>query len=124
MTTSEIPETEPCIGHGILPISRGLAAELFPDLLNIDECTTQGELKTQGIFEQVQRTLLLPPESYTILGIFYSEWMTYNRAMWNIVIESPAIPLTAEGAMFPTITPVYTHHSDGTNSLLRIDVDQ
>ncbi len=121
MTT---PKTS--IGRGVIAVSRSLTAALFPDLLAIDDCTIQGEMKAQGVFAAVHRTLLLP-DSYTIVAIFYGGLFSYYSPQgidWLILVDSPAIPLADEGALFPRITPHYCRNADGTNTLTRIDVGQ
>lgn len=106
-------------GYGIIQISVGLANELMPDA-TIDDTTTMGELRNQGVLAQIHHNLLLP-ERYTVLGIF----LQYYRGLWSVLVEAPIeeCPRVDTGAYLPNIAPVYRIAADGTRQLVSLDVE-
>jgi hypothetical protein len=106
-------------GYGVILISAGLATELMPDA-SIDDTTTMGELRNQGVLEQVHRNLLLP-ERYTVIGVF----LQYFRALWGILVETPIAecPRVQPGAYLPNIAPIYRMTASGIRYLVRLDIE-
>ena len=105
--------------NDILPVPqqefRSGVISLYRDALNdlgidLKGCNTQGEFQEKGVFAELHKKLLLP-DSYTIRGIF-CQW--YMRT-WEVVVESPDLPVVDQSHEPPTITPIYTvqYHENG-----------
>src|SRR5260221_12930579 len=67
-----------------------------------------GIMEVQELFDTWQSFLLLP-EDYAIIGVFFD----VRRYVWDIVVESDAIPLPPPGQMIPVLGPVYERTADG-----------
>jgi hypothetical protein len=106
-------------GYGVILISMCLANELMPEA-QLDDTTTMGELRNQGVLEQIHRNLLLP-ERYSVLGVF----LQHYRGLWSVLVEAPIeeCPRREPGAYLPNIAPIYRLLADGTRELKRIDIE-
>ena len=105
------------IHGGIIRISGSFWSELFSDVLAVDSVDIQGILRDRGVFKAIHDRLMLP-ESYAIVGVFYNAMFRY----WHIALESPDLPMVAEGMEYPQITPIYVRNEDGSTQLVRIDM--
>lgn len=101
---------------GIISISYRLLEEFGID---IDGTTTQGEFADKGVFATLHKKLLLPT-SYTIRGIF----LRWYGPVWNVVVESPDLPVVELGYEPPDITPIYRREDDGTAHLITIKIEE
>jgi hypothetical protein len=75
---------------------------LLEQLVDIQGCNIQREFEDKGVFAELHKKLLLPT-NYTIRAIFYA----FMENVWEIVVESPDLPLVDQGMYPPEITPVY-----------------
>lgn len=109
-------------GYGVIQIDISLANAVMPaaKLDELDNVTTMGELRDQGVFEQVHRSLLLP-ERYHVVAIF----LEFERFCWGVMVEAPIeeCPRVESGCYLPNIAPVYRRLADGTAQLERLDIN-
>lgn len=84
--------------------------------ITLDRCNLQGELQTAGAFEMIKKRLLLP-ESYNVIGVFYA----WDKREWQILLESPELPETAEGSTIPQVQIWYTHEFTKTGDTVRLE---
>jgi hypothetical protein len=114
---------EPIQHHaGVVRIQYDLLKQLDIDIKN---CNVQGEFQEKGVFAALQKKLLLP-ESYTIYGLF----LGWPFREWQLVVESPDLPVLEEGCEPPNITPIYRSvypkyppYGDKTYELVKIMIE-
>lgn len=68
------------------------------DLLDFDQCDTQGRLRDEGVFDRIHERLDLPA-SFVIRAIFHQ--VLYPK--WSIYVEHEAIPLANEYEDYPRL---------------------
>lgn len=102
-------------GYGFIRMDISLMSQLIPHV-DIDETTTQGELRTQGVLDQCKQALLLPAD-YEILGIYFR----YYLFAWDILVEAPGLPLPPLGEEIRSVAPIY-RDAGGRRELVRIEV--
>lgn len=102
---------------GAIRMSVRAIEDLIPEVFYISNTDTQGMLRSDGIYDEVKKKLLLP-DSYIIHGIYY-RWM---GRVWDIVVESPDLPLVHEGEMLPVLTPTYRRNC--TEELVEVRVEK
>ncbi|SRR5260221_538656 len=104
---------------GVIRISREVLDLLLNDTLKIDDCDTQGSLRERGVFAEIRKRLLLP-ENYIIHGVYW-KWMP---RYWEVVVESPDLPIAQEGRDLPIVSPLYCTYEDGRVEIKNIKVEE
>lgn len=102
-------------GYGFIRVDISLISQLMPHV-DIDDTTTQGELRTQGALDQCKQALLLPAD-YEVLGIYFR----YYLFAWDILVEAPGLPMPPRDEEIRSVAPIYRVEG-GRRELVRIEI--